>query len=58
MFYAKIRRIQTNGFTRGKKAFTSKIGFDEINDLDEESCDSYNFHSLDSEEDDDEGSPR
>jgi hypothetical protein len=40
------------------KAGTSNIGVDDINDLDEESCDSDKFQSLDNEEEDSEGSPR
>jgi hypothetical protein len=58
MFYAKLGRIQTNGFTHGKKTSTSKIENEEINDPDQESCDNDSFQSLDSEEEDDEGSPR
>jgi hypothetical protein len=51
-------REDTNKWFHSWEKATLKDGVDEIIDPDAKSCDSDGFHSLDSEEDDDEGSPR
>jgi hypothetical protein len=54
----EAREDKNKWFHWWKKASTSKNGVDEINGPYADSCDSESFHNLDSEEDDDEGSPR
>jgi hypothetical protein len=49
------REATNKWFRTWDKASTSKDGGDPINDLDAESNDSETFHSMDSEEEEDEG---
>jgi hypothetical protein len=54
----EARENTNKWFHSWEKASTSKIENEELNDPDQESRDNDSFHSLDSEEEDDEGSPR